>query len=126
MKKIEEYDGVEYTLATITGGTAKEVSLSGEDGNPLPDKEFNLRVVASSLEAGGHKEPMKIAASLPIFFGGVYGRFLHAALLVNGLRTEKKESTSGEDQADSSPASESTGSLPTDDSPVLSDGDIAT
>lgn len=114
MKKIEEFDGVEYTLATITGGSAKSISFTEDDGTPLPNKEFNLRLVASSLEAGGHSDAMKVAESLPVFMGGVYGRFLQSAMKVNGLKSDKEEAKVGETVAEVSPAAESTGDSPTD------------
>lgn len=104
MKKIEQFDGLDYTLATITAGTSKNgVSLS-DDGKPLENREFNIRLVAASLEAGGHTDTIATAESLPVFMNGVFGRFLASSMEVNGLKSQ-----AGEAGAGASPAAESTG-----------------
>jgi len=113
--KTESFDGQDYTLATITAGTAKKISLSSNNGVPLENHEFNTRLVAASLIAGGHDDGVAITDSLPIFDGSTFGRFLNAALEVNGLKVEAKEPSKGEGQAEASPAAESTGDSSTED-----------
>lgn len=112
MKKVLSLDGVEYTLATITAGTAKGFSFSKEDGGRLAPRDFNRSLIAASLGAGGHSDAEDIVDGLPIFLGSAFAKFLGVALEVNGLKVEGK---TGEGQPEETPAApESTGSASTD------------
>lgn len=124
MKQTQTFEGVEYTLATITAGTMR-VDMSGPDGQPLSNRDFNKALITNSLIAGGHDDGPTITDSLPIFNGGIFGKFQTSALEVNGLVKEK--SAEGEVKAGEEPAAkESTGPSSTEDSLAVTDGESAT
>lgn len=104
-----QFEDVDYTLATITAGTTKGISFSQESGEPLPPREFNIALIAASLSAGGHEDTLAFAQDLPIFVESAFGKFLNAAMEVNGLNK------TGEAKAEASPAAESTGESFTED-----------
>lgn len=122
--KIRSMEGVEYTLSTITAGTAR-LEFNDTEGNALPNRLWNIALIGNALIAGGHVDGEAIARSIPIFMGGLFGEFLSDAMIVNGLKTEK---AAGEVEAGAGPAlvEESTGNSSTEDWPAVSDGDSAT
>lgn len=93
MTKTVEVGSKSITLATITNKIAKQFPLDGEDGKPLTNGEFNLRLVANSLVAGGAtlEEAQDIIDDFPYFKGldNQFGTALDAAIEVNGLKVEK-------------------------------------
>lgn len=103
MQKTVPFSDAEYTLATITAGTTKGISFSQENGEPLASRDFNIALIAASLSAGGQTDTMTFTQNLPIFVDGAFGKFLDAAMEVNGLKK------AGEAGAGASPAAESTG-----------------
>lgn len=101
--KTESFDGVEYTLSTITIGSAKKsLSMYPEDGKPLANREFNTRLIMASLTAGGHDNAPDIVDSFPMFDGSIFTRFLQSSMDVNGLKIETPKV--GEDESGASEA----------------------
>lgn len=101
MRDTFDFEGESYVVATILAKDAKDADFSEADGKPLPQKEFNMRIVSASLVAGGHENGEEITGKLPYF--GAYQEALLKAFTVNGISTGKP---SGKDAAVTGPAPE--------------------